>query len=48
LIGTRIRRRAVLVRRSVGAAPIAEIDLDRVQFFRPGERARAHRPLLRG
>jgi inorganic triphosphatase YgiF len=39
LIGTRIRRRAVLVRRSLGAVPIAEIDLDRVEFFHPGEGA---------
>jgi inorganic triphosphatase YgiF len=37
LIGTRIRRRALLVRRRAGAAPIAEIDLDRVEFFHPGQ-----------
>jgi inorganic triphosphatase YgiF len=37
LIGTRIRRRALLVRRHGGAPPIAEIDLDSVEFFHPGE-----------
>jgi triphosphatase len=35
-IGTRTRRCALLVRRLGGSAPVAEIDLDRVQFFRPG------------
>ena len=37
LVGTRTRRRVVLVRRRAGTAPIAEIDLDCVEFFRPGE-----------
>ncbi len=37
LVGTRIRRRALLVRRRAGAPPIAEIDLDSVEFFHPGE-----------
>jgi inorganic triphosphatase YgiF len=37
LIGTRIRRRALLVRRHGGAPPIAEIDLDSVELFHPGE-----------
>ena len=54
--GTRIHRRAVLVRRGTATAPIAEIDFDRVEFFHPGERvpARASRfyevevELLRG
>ena len=40
-VGTRTRRWALLVRRVGGAAPVAEIDLDRVQFFRPGKRAAA-------
>ena len=40
-VGTRTRRCALLVRRIGGAAPVAEIDLDRVQFFRPGAREKA-------
>jgi triphosphatase len=44
LVGTRVRRRVVLVRRCAGTAPIAEIDLDRVEFFRPGEPAPLRRP----
>jgi triphosphatase len=39
LVGTRIRRRALLVRRRAGAPPIAEIDLDCVEFFHPGTAA---------
>ena len=41
LIGTRIRRHALLVRRRAGAPPIAEIDLDCVEFFHPGAAAAA-------
>jgi len=41
LVGTRIRRLPLLVRRRGGGAPLAEIDLDRVRFFRPGAE---HRP----
>jgi inorganic triphosphatase YgiF len=41
LVGTRIRRRPLLVRRRGGGVPLAEIDLDRVRFFRPGAE---HRP----
>src|SRR5262245_5837292 len=36
LVGTRVRRRALVVRRRGRGAPLAEIDLDRVEFFRPG------------
>ncbi|HSD10743.1 MAG TPA: CYTH domain-containing protein, partial [Candidatus Binatia bacterium] len=36
LIGTRVRRRALVVHRPGRGAPLAEIDLDRVEFFRPG------------
>jgi inorganic triphosphatase YgiF len=36
LVGTRIRRRVLVVRRPGGGAPVAEIDLDRVEFFVPG------------
>jgi triphosphatase len=36
LVGMRVRRRALLVRRHARGAPLAEIDLDRVEFFRPG------------
>src|SRR5882724_8265926 len=43
LVGTRIRRRANLVRRHGGAAPSAEIACDEVRFFDPtgGRRASA-------
>jgi inorganic triphosphatase YgiF len=37
LIGTRVRRHALVVRRHRRGVPLAEIDLDRVEFFRPGE-----------
>jgi len=37
LVGTRIRRHAILVVRRGGAAPVAEIACDEVQYFRPGE-----------
>jgi len=36
LVGTRVRRRALVVRRRGRGAPLAEIDLDRVEFFQPG------------
>jgi len=36
-VGTRMRRHALVVRHPDGGAPVAEIDLDRVEFFRPGE-----------
>lgn len=36
LVGTRIRRRALVAVRPGGGAPIAELDLDEVQFFAPG------------
>jgi len=35
LVGTRIRRRAILVVRRGGTVPVAEIDCDEVTFFRP-------------
>jgi inorganic triphosphatase YgiF len=35
LVGTRVRRRALVVRRRGRGAPLAEIDLDRVEFFLP-------------
>src|SRR6266536_2683778 len=35
LVGTRVRRRALVVRRRGSGAPLAEIDLDRVEFFLP-------------
>jgi inorganic triphosphatase YgiF len=37
LVGTRVRRRALVVRWQGRGAPLVEIDLDRVEFFRPGE-----------
>jgi inorganic triphosphatase YgiF len=36
-VGTRVRRHALFVRHPGGGAPVAEVDLDRVEFFRPGE-----------
>lgn len=36
LVGTRIRRRALLALRGSGAAPLGEIDLDEVRFFSAG------------
>jgi inorganic triphosphatase YgiF len=35
LVGTRIHRRPLIVQRPDGGTPIAEIDLDRVEFFSP-------------
>jgi inorganic triphosphatase YgiF len=35
LVGTRIRRSAVMVVRRGGVAPVAEIACDEVRFFRP-------------
>ena len=35
LVGTRVRRRALVVCRRGRGAPLAEIDLDRVEFFLP-------------
>jgi inorganic triphosphatase YgiF len=44
LVGTQVRRRALVVHRPGRGAPLAEIDLDRVEFFRPGApRARSGR-----
>lgn len=43
LVGTRIHRRALVVRRPGGGAPVAEIDLDRVEFFQPDAPAAAPR-----
>jgi inorganic triphosphatase YgiF len=37
LVGTRVRRRALVVRRHGRGAPLAEIDLDRVEFILPGK-----------
>ena len=37
LVGTRVRRHALVVRWQGRGAPLVEIDLDRVEFFRPGE-----------
>ena len=36
-VGTRVRRHALLVRHPGGSSPVAELDIDRVEFFRPGE-----------
>ena len=38
LVGTRIRRRAILVVRRGGSAPVAEIACDEVKYFQPGRR----------
>ena len=43
LVGTRIRRRVLVVRRPGSGAPVAEIDLDRVEFFVPGRDDGGHK-----
>jgi len=43
LVGTRIRRRTLLAHRPGVRRPIAEIALDRVEFFRPGDPASPRR-----